>query len=107
MTREDIEQKVNEVLIDVLYIDHAVIRNDAKLEDDLDTDSLDCVEIIIGLEHKFKISIPDEKAEAVTTIDELYDMVEEILQPHTESATRNGFCRRFPFFLNQKTNNEQ
>ena len=79
MAREDIEQKVNEVLIDVLGIDQAEIRNDAKLEDDLNTDSLDCVEIVMGLEHEFLISIPDEKAEAVTTVGELYDMVWEIL----------------------------
>ena len=79
MAREDIEQKVNEVLIDVLGIDQAEIRNDAKLEDDLNTDSLDCVKIVMGLEHEFLISIPDEKAEAVTTVGELYDMVGEIL----------------------------
>jgi acyl carrier protein len=79
MKREEIEQKVNEVLIDVLGIDQAEIRNDAKLEDDLNTDSLDCVEIVMGLEHEFMISIPDEKAEDVTTVGELYDMVWEIL----------------------------
>lgn len=79
MKKEEIEQKVNEVLIDVLGIDQAEIRNDAKLEDDLNTDSLDCVEIVIGLEHEFLISIPDEKAEEVTTVGELYDMVWEIL----------------------------
>ena len=79
MAREDIEQKVNEVLIDVLGIDQAEIRNDAKLEDDLNTDSLDCAEIVMGLEYEFGISIPDEKAEAVTTVGELYDMVGEIL----------------------------
>ena len=79
MKREEIEQKVNEVLIDVLGIDQAEIRNDAKLEDDLNTDSLDCVEVVMGLEHEFLISIPDEKAEEVTTVGELYDMVWEIL----------------------------
>ncbi len=79
MKREEVEQKVNEVLIDVLGIDQAEIRNDAKLEDDLNTDSLDCVEIVMGLEHEFLISIPDEKAEEVTTVGELYDMVWEIL----------------------------
>lgn len=79
MKKEEVEQKVNEVLIDVLGIDQAEIRNDAKLEDDLNTDSLDCVEIVMGLEHEFLISIPDEKAEAVMTVGELYDMVWEIL----------------------------
>jgi len=79
MKRGDFEQKVNEVLIDVLGIDQAEIRNDAKLEDDLNTDSLDCVEIIMGLEHEFMISIPDKKIDAVTTVGELYDVVWEIL----------------------------
>lgn len=79
MKREEIEQKVNEVLIDVLGIDQAEIRNDAKLEDDLNTDSLDCVEIIMGLEHEFMINIPDKKIDAVTTVGELYDVVWEIL----------------------------
>ncbi|MBR6604579.1 MAG: acyl carrier protein [Prevotella sp.] len=83
MKREEIEQKVNEVLIDVLGIDQAEIRNESKLEDDLNTDSLDAVEIVMELEHEFGISIPDEKMygseNEICTVKDVYDLVEGLL----------------------------
>jgi acyl carrier protein len=51
MEREKIEKKANDVLVDVLGIDYSEIKNDAVLEDDFGADSLDAVEIVMGLEH--------------------------------------------------------
>lgn len=79
MKREEIEQKVNDVLVDVLGIAPENINNEAKLEDDLNCDSLDCVEIIMELEHELYVNIPDERADKCVTVKDVYDMVEELV----------------------------
>lgn len=79
MKREQIEQKVNDVLVDVLGIAPENINNEAKLEDDLNCDSLDCVEIIMELEKELYVNIPDERADKCVTVKDVYDMVEELV----------------------------
>ena len=81
MERDKIEKKANEVLVDVLGIDYSEIKDDAVLEDDFGADSLDAVEIVMGLEHEFGISIPDEKmyGNESCKVKDVYDLVEELL----------------------------
>ena len=81
MKRDEIEKRVNDVLNEVLGVDYSEIKGDAVLADDLDADSLDAVEIVMGLEHEFDISIPDEKmyGNENCTVKDVYDLVEELL----------------------------
>ena len=81
MERNEIEKKVNDVLNDVLGIDYSEIKDEAVLGTDLGADSLDAVEIVMGLEHEFGISIPDEKmyGNESCTVKEVYDLVENAL----------------------------
>ena len=81
MKRDEIEKRVNDVLNEVLGVDYSEIKGDAVLNDDLDADSLDAVEIVMGLEHEFDISIPDEKmyGNKSYTVKDVYDLVEELL----------------------------
>jgi acyl carrier protein len=81
MKRDEIEKRVNDVLNEVLGVDYSEIKGDAVLSDDLDVDSLDAVEIVMGLEHEFGISIPDEKmyGNKSYTVKDVYDLVEELL----------------------------
>ena len=82
MERKEIEKKVNDVLNDVLGIAYSEIRDDAVLKDDLGADSLDEVEIIMGLEHEFGISIPDEKIHSneIYSVKDVYNLVEGMLK---------------------------
>ena len=79
MNRQEIEQKVNDILVDKLGVEPDEVRNDAKFEDDLNGDSLDCVELIMEFEHEFGISIKDEDAEKCETVKDMYDLVEQAL----------------------------
>jgi acyl carrier protein len=81
MEREKIEKKVNDVLNDVLGVDYSEIKDDAVLKNDFCADSIDAVEIVMGLEHEFDISIPNEKMFDLEsrTVKDVYDLVEELL----------------------------
>ena len=79
MNRQEIEKRVNDILVDKLGVEPDEVRNDAKFEDDLNGDSHDCVELIIEFEHEFGISIKDEDAEKCETVKDMYDLVEGAL----------------------------
>ena len=79
MNRQEIVKKVNDILVDKLGVEPDEVRNDAKFEDDLNGDSLDCVELIMEFEHEFGITIKDEDAEKCETVKDMYDLVEGAL----------------------------
>ena len=59
-------EKVKKVLAEQLGVDESVITLDSSFVDDLGADSLDIVELIMGLETEFDIEIPDEEAEKIS-----------------------------------------
>ena len=79
MKRQEIESKVNDILVDKLGVDYDEVKNEAKFEDDLGGDSLDCVELIMELEKEFGISIKDEDAEKCETVNDIYFLVGQAL----------------------------
>ena len=52
------------------------ITLETSLMKDLDADSLDAVEIMMGLEDEFEITIPDEEAEKFENIGDIVKYVE-------------------------------
>jgi acyl carrier protein len=50
---------------------------EADLQDDLGLDSLDTVEMTVGLEERFGIEIPDEELEGVRLVSDAVDLIEK------------------------------
>jgi acyl carrier protein len=50
---------------------------DASLRDDLKADSLDQVELIMDIEERFGIKIPDEDAQSLGTVGDAVDYIVE------------------------------
>ena len=68
-------ERLIKAVADVLDLDPATITADSKFVDDLGADSLDVLEIVMGIEEEFDIEIANEDAEHITTV---ADAVEEI-----------------------------
>ena len=64
----DVEAKVKEIIMDKLGVEDSQITPTASFTNDLGADSLDIVELVMGFESEFDISIPDEDAEKKTTV---------------------------------------
>ena len=56
------------------------VKNESKFIDDLGADSLDTVELVMGLEEEFDTEIPDEEAEKITSVQEAIDYVNKNLK---------------------------
>ena len=69
--------EIVELLSEQLNVDKSTLTRDTRFVEDLHTDSLDMVEMLISLEDKYNISVPDEDAKDLQTIGKLADYVEE------------------------------
>ena len=66
---------VKEVVIEQLDCDPAEVKEDSKFIEDLGADSLDVVELVMALEEKFDIEIPDEDAEKISTVGDAVEYI--------------------------------
>lgn len=64
----DVEVKVKDIIMDKLGVEESQITPEASFTNDLGADSLDIVELIMGFESEFGITIPDEDAEKLSTV---------------------------------------
>ncbi len=71
--------KAQDILMNQLQIDRAQITPEARIIADLGADSLDMVEIAMKAEEEFGLTLPDEEAEKIVTVDDLYDAVGKLL----------------------------
>lgn len=70
MKKEELLARLKEIIIDRLDVEEDQIVPEASFVEDLGADSLDIVELIMGIEEEFDIEIPDEDAEKLTTVGE-------------------------------------
>ena len=70
MKMEEVQKKLKEIVMDRLNAEEDQIKPEASFVEDLGADSLDIVELIMGIEEEFDIEIPDEDAEKLTSVGE-------------------------------------
>ena len=75
MERTEALTTIREVAAEVLSVDPDQVTEQARFKEDLDADSLDLVELVMGLEERFDISVPEEDLEDVTTVGQAVDLV--------------------------------
>jgi acyl carrier protein len=75
MDRQEIEERVRKVLAEQLSVDLEKVTPEARFEEDLDADSLDLVEAVLGLEEELSVEIPEEEMESVKTVGQAVDLV--------------------------------
>ena len=75
MDRNEIFAILKSSAVEVLGVDEGQVTEDARFKDDLDADSLDLVELVMALEEKLDISVPEEDLEGIDTVGKALDLV--------------------------------
>ena len=73
----DIKEKVKKIICEQLSVAEEDVVPEASFVDDLGADSLDLVEMIMAMEEAFDISIADEDAEKIKTVQDAWDYIEK------------------------------
>ena len=68
-------EKIKSVIVEQLGVDEELVTLDASFVDDLGADSLDVVDLIMGIEEEFDIEIPDEDAENISTVQDAVNYI--------------------------------
>ena len=71
-----IEERVRKIVVEQLGITEDQVTLEASFVDDLGADSLDTVELVMALEEEFDAEIPDDQAEAITTVKQAVAFIE-------------------------------
>ena len=68
--------KVDSIIVEQLGVKEEDLRPEASFIDDLGADSLDTVELVMALEEEFDTEIPDEDAEKIKTVQDVYTYID-------------------------------
>lgn len=71
----DTLKDVQEIVASQLGADISTVKPEASFANDLGADSLDTVELVMALEEKFEIEIPDEDAEKIATVQDAVNYI--------------------------------
>lgn len=71
----DIATEVKQVIVEQLGVDASEVVPTAHFVNDLGADSLDTVELVMALEDKFQLTIPDKEAEKILTVGQAIEYV--------------------------------
>ncbi len=70
-------EEVKAIMVDTLGCDEDKIAPEARLSDDLNIDSLDAVELVMAIEEKYGIKIPDEELGNMKLVSDIVAAVEK------------------------------
>ncbi len=78
MDKAQMQSKIIDIIANQLGVEKDIITPEANVVDDLGADSLDVVELVMALEEAFDLEIPDEDAENIRTVKDIFDYLEKV-----------------------------
>ena len=80
MTKEELIEKINEVLADEFEVDKSIIEPDKPLMQTLELDSLDLVDMVVLIENNFGYKMTAEDFAGMITFRNFYDFIFQKIQ---------------------------
>jgi acyl carrier protein len=80
MTREDILQKIQDILTEEFEIDKDAVTPEAKLYQDLELDSIDAVDLLVKMKGLIPGRIDPESFKKAVTIQDVVDILYPLIQ---------------------------
>lgn len=71
-----VEERVTKIVVEQLGAEENQVTREAKFVEDLGADSLDTVELVMALEEEFKLEIPDDEAEKISTVGQAIEYIQ-------------------------------
>lgn len=76
----EIRKEVKSLVSEITEIPEGELKDDARFTEDLGVDSMMALEIVASIEKKYRVVIPEEKIPTVRSLQNVYDLLEEIMR---------------------------
>jgi acyl carrier protein len=80
MTKQEIISRINTFMVEDFEVAEGAIVPEASLKETLDLDSLDYIDLVVAIEQNFRFKVNPEDFQAIHTIQDFYNYVENRLQ---------------------------
>lgn len=87
LSKEQIYERIREILIESFELDADEIRLDAHLIDDLDLDSIDAIDLAVGLEQEIDLQVDEKELRAIRQVGDIVNLVHARM---SEAAVANS-----------------
>ena len=77
MAKEEIFDKLKELVVDQLGVDDDEVTTEATIQEDLGADSLDLVDLVMSVEEEFGVKVADEDLENIKTVGDIVNYIED------------------------------
>ncbi len=77
MTEDKLFEAIKKIIVDQLGVEESLVNMESSFIEDLGADSLEIVDLIMAFESDFGITIPDEDAENLTTVQNAVEYLKE------------------------------
>ena len=77
MAKEEIFDKLKELVVDQLGVAEDEVTMEASMQDDLGADSLDLVDLVMSVEEEFGVKVADEDLENIKTVGDIVNYIED------------------------------
>ena len=78
MTENNIKNEIISIISEVSGVEEEQITLESHLANDLEIDSIKAIEIIVAIEKKYKISIRDEDVSQITSVQQIFNLVDTL-----------------------------
>jgi acyl carrier protein len=80
LTPNDVRGEIRRLVAEVTELELDEIRDDADYQEELDMDSLMAMEVMVAVDKKFRIEVPEEEFLALKNIDQTVGVVMRYIQ---------------------------
>jgi len=80
MTKDDILNKMREILVEEFQINGSSVTSQAKLYDDLELDSIDAVDLLVKMKEFIPGKIDPEMFKKAVTVQDVVDLLYPLVQ---------------------------
>ncbi len=77
MAKEEIFDKLKELVVDQLGVEEDEVTMEVSMQDDLGADSLDLVDLVMSVEEEFGVKVADEDLENIKTVGDIVNYIED------------------------------
>jgi acyl carrier protein len=80
MEQDRLFKEIKKIVADVIEVEEDEFDGETKFVDELEVDSMMALEILVAIEKKYKVKIPEERLENITNLNESVALAREFIE---------------------------